>query len=79
MVLDALTLGVVATISYPAAARDAVVSPDGRFAYVAIDSPAVSVVDLQTLTEAARISLSPTVAQLIAIAPDGNTVYAICS
>ena len=76
VVIDALTLGVTTTIPLPAVTRDVAVSPDGRFAYIGIATPAVSVVDLGTLTEVARISLSgdPT---FVAVSPDGNTLYAI--
>jgi YVTN family beta-propeller protein/YD repeat-containing protein len=74
-VIDAVTQSVIGSVSFTTPARDVVASPDGTKAYVAIDAPAVAIVDLQTLTETARITTSVS-SLFLAITPDGNTVYA---
>jgi YVTN family beta-propeller protein/YD repeat-containing protein len=78
-VVDTLTLGVLATVSLAANPADVVASPDGRLAYVALVGPpsGVAVVDLATFTVAAQIPSAP--AQYLALAPDGQTLYAIGS
>ena len=78
-VIDTATLGVLATVPLAGNPADVVASPDGRLAYVALVGPpsSVAVVDLATFTMAAQIPSAQ--AQHLALAPDGQTLYAIGS
>ena len=78
-VVDTLTLGVLASVPLAGNPTDVVASPDGRLAYIAGGgaTPGVVVVDLGTFTVTAQIPSAQ--APYLALAPDGQRLYAIGS